>query len=120
MIYGKRIRLRAPERNDLPLFVGWLNIPEVRQGLAHYRPFSQVDEERWFDDMLNRPMDEHPMVIEIPDGDGWRPIGNCSYINIDWRNRFAEVGIFIGEVTCWNQGFGSEAMGLLLKLVLTL
>lgn len=115
MIYGNRIRLRAPERRDLPLFVGWLNNPEVRQGLAHYRPFSQVEEERWFENMLERPPDEHPMVIEIPDDDAWRPIGNCSYLNIDWRNRLAEVGIFIGDVTCWNQGYGSEAMGLLLQ-----
>lgn len=115
MIYGTRIRLRAIERSDLPLFVGWLNNPEVRQGLAHYRPFSQVEEERWFENMLERPGDEHPMVIEISEGDLWRPIGNCSYMDIDWRNRLAEVGIFIGEVGLWNQGYGSEAMVLLLK-----
>jgi RimJ/RimL family protein N-acetyltransferase len=115
MIYGSRIRLRAVERSDLPLFVDWLNYPEVRRGLAQHRPFSLVEEERWFEKMLERPVDEHPMVIEIPDGDAWRPIGDCSYVNIDWRNRLAEVGIFIGDVTCWNQGYGSEAMGLLLR-----
>jgi RimJ/RimL family protein N-acetyltransferase len=97
------------------MFVGWLNNPEVRQGLAHNPPLSQVEEERWFENMLERPGDEHPMVIEIPEGDMWRPIGKCLYMDIDWRNRLAEVGIFIGEVSLWNQGYGSEAMGLLLR-----
>ncbi len=62
MIYGTRIRMRAVERSDLPMFVGWLNNPEVRQGLAHNPPLSQVEEERWFENMLERPGDEHPMA----------------------------------------------------------
>lgn len=115
MIIGKRIRLRAPERSDLPRFVEWLNDPEVRQGLAHFRPFSMVEEERWFENMLERPGEEHPMVIEIRDSNEWRPIGNCSFMNIDWRNRLAEVGIFIGDKNHWNQGYGSEAMDMLLQ-----
>lgn len=115
MIYGDRIRLRAPERSDLPDFVTWLNDPEVRQELAHFRPFSQVEEDRWFENMLESPGEEHPMVIEIADGDSWHPIGNCSFIGFDWRIRAAEVGIFIGDKSSWNQGYGTEAMNLLVK-----
>ncbi len=44
MIYGERIRLRALEEEDLPLFVRWLNDPEVRQGLVIYLPLSIVEE----------------------------------------------------------------------------
>ena len=40
MIYGERIRLRAPEREDLPRFVAWLNDPDVRKTLALSLPFS--------------------------------------------------------------------------------
>lgn len=115
MITGNRVRLRAVERDDLPLFVEWLNDPEVTQGLTIYLPLSFAHEEKWFDNMLNRPMDEHPMVIEVLQGDGWRPIGNCGFHNLDWRCKSAEVGIFIGEKSMWNQGFGTEAMRLLLK-----
>lgn len=124
MIYGDRIRLRAAERSDLQLFVTWLNDPEVRQGLAHFRPFSMVEEERWFESMLERPGEEHVMVIEIgrlvedsqfSSEKAWQPIGNCSLMNFDWRIRMAEAGIFIGEKSMWNQGYGSEAMSLLLK-----
>ena len=33
MIISETVRLRAIERQDLPLFVAWLNDPEVRQHL---------------------------------------------------------------------------------------
>lgn len=124
MIYGDRIRLRAAERSDLKLFVNWLNDPEVRQGLAHFRPFSMADEERWFESMLERPGEEHVLVIEIgslaqesqfSNEKAWQPIGNCSLMHFDWRIQMAEAGIFIGEKSKWNQGYGSEAMSLLIK-----
>jgi RimJ/RimL family protein N-acetyltransferase len=31
MIYGDRIRFRHAERSDVPIFVNWLNDPEVRR-----------------------------------------------------------------------------------------
>lgn len=117
MIYGDHIRLRAPEKSDLQLFVTWLNDPEVRNGLAHFMPLSMAEEEHWFEKMLERPKEEHVLVIEVTNHDegSWSPIGNCSLMNFDWRIRMAEAGIFIGEKSYWNRGYGSEAMSLLLK-----
>jgi len=116
LIFGERIRLRAIERTDLPLFVTWLNDPDVRDGLLMiYQPLSMVDEESWFEDMKKRSVDEHPLLIEIKQGEGWLPVGNCGFHKIDWRCRVAEVGIFIGEKRLWNRGYGTEAMLLLLK-----
>jgi diamine N-acetyltransferase len=112
MIYGTRLRLRAPEREDIPFFVRWLNNPEVRQGLLHYLPMSQVEEQAWFERMLQRPADEHPLTIDIKIDGGWRAIGNCAFFNIDWRVRSAEIGILVGEKEFWNQGYGTEAMQL--------
>lgn len=116
MIYGEGIRLRAPERSDLENFVAWLNDPEVRQGLSLYLPLSMGEEEKWYQGMLERPSAEHPLVIEIQLGDAWKPVGNCGFHAIDWRSRSSEVGIFIGEKSLWNQGFGTSAMRLLLKV----
>ena len=125
MIYGEGIRLRAPEREDIPRFVEWLNDPEVRQGLLLHLPLSRADEERWFDDMLQRPAWEHPLTIEVLEGDtqsdnirlepAWRPVGNCGYHNLDWRCRSSEVGIFIGDKSCWNKGIGTQVMRLMLQ-----
>jgi diamine N-acetyltransferase len=115
MIYGERIRLRAINRDDLPQFVEWLNDPEVRQGVAHYLPFSIHDEERWFDQMSKQPMDEHPLMIEVKTEADWVAIGDCGLFGIDRRVRVAELGIFIGDKTYWNRGYGSEAVALLLE-----
>jgi len=115
MLYGKRIRLRGNERSDLPKFVEWLNDPDVRRTLSMSMPISQAAEEQWFENMLKRPSEEQSLGIEIKDGDGWRLIGNCGIFDINWRARSAEVGLFIGDKSCWNKGYGTEVMRLLLR-----
>jgi RimJ/RimL family protein N-acetyltransferase len=115
MIYGERLCLRAAEREDIPQFVVWLNDWEVGQFLSMNKPMSRAAEERWFENMLNSPRAEQVLVIQIKDSDAWRPIGNTSFMNVDWTNRSAEIGIFIGEKSCWNQGYGRETMRLMLK-----
>ena len=113
MIYGDRIRLRAMERADLPHFQRWLNDPEVRMGIMLYLPVSQIGEDRWFDQMIERPGEEHPLAIEVGDGEAWTLIGNCGLFGFDWRVRSAELGILIGDKTQWDQGFGTEATNLI-------
>ncbi|HSV85375.1 MAG TPA: GNAT family protein [Levilinea sp.] len=114
MIIGDGIRLRAIERSDLARFVAWLNDPEVREGLAIYQPLSQAQEENWYENTLKQPVQEQPLVIEIESPQGWTAIGNVGLTNLDWQNRSAEVGIFIGDKQYWNQGYGRKAMEILL------
>ncbi len=114
MIYGERIRLRPLERADIPLFVAWLNDPEVTAGLSMFLGLSLVREEQWFENMLKEPPEQHPMMIEVRDGESWKPVGDCGLHILDWRNRNAEFGIFIGEKSYWNQGYGTEATRLIL------
>lgn len=115
MILGKRIRLRAVERGDLPRFVAWLNDPEVRENLMLNLPLSMAQEERWFEGMLNRPQAEMPLAIEILTPEGWVMIGNVGLHEINLTARWAEVGIFIGEKKYWNQGYGRDALRLMLR-----
>ncbi len=115
MIFGERIRLRALRRVDLPLFVDWLNDPEVIQGLMVYLPFSIHDEEDWFDQTRKKSPEERPLTIDILTEAGWEPIGNCGLFDIDWRIRSAEFGIMIGAKQHWDKGYGTEALRVLLQ-----
>lgn len=115
MIDGDRIRLRHVEKEDLPQFVEWLNDPEISQGLSMHTPLSMAEEENWFDKMLKSPNEERPLCIEARQDDGWQLIGNSGFFSIDWRNRNAELGIFIGDKNYWDQGYGTEGVRLLLR-----
>lgn len=115
MICGKHVRLRGVERSDLPSFQAWLNDPEVSEGLAIYLPLSMIDEEQWLDKMSQLPPDEKPLAIELKEGRTWRLIGNSGFFNLEWANRCAEFGLFIGDKAVWNKGYGTETVQLLLK-----
>jgi diamine N-acetyltransferase len=115
MLYGKRIRLRAIEKEDLPHFVVWLNDPEVRRNLQFFQPLSLAQEEEWFKGILQQPVEEQPLMIEIKIAEGWQSVGNVGLLKIRNADRAAEIGIFIGEIKFWGQGYGEEVMRLMLN-----
>jgi RimJ/RimL family protein N-acetyltransferase len=111
MIVGKKVRLRAVERSDVPLFVRWFNDPEVLRYLAMHLPMSRAAEEKWFEAQLG-DKSGHVFVIEtLEDG---VPIGNLDLHDIDGRNASAGCGISICEKEYWDQGYGSDALRVLL------
>jgi RimJ/RimL family protein N-acetyltransferase len=65
--------------------------------------------------MLKSPNEERPLCIEARQDDGWQLIGNSGFFSIDWRNRNAELGIFIGDKNYRDQGYGTEGVRLLLR-----
>lgn len=115
MIYGPRVRFRRPERSDLPIFTRWLNDTEVRAGISMYLPFNMDEEIKWYEGMLERPLEERTFAVDIPNGDDWLLIGSTSFFAFNWRNRSAEYGIMIGEKNVWNRGYGTEITRLMLQ-----
>jgi diamine N-acetyltransferase len=121
LINGERVRFRGLEREDIPIFVKWLNDPEVQQGILLHNPVSRATEENWFEGMIKRPPEEHVLGIEVrmPASEGeeetWQLIGSLAFNDIDWRNCASEFGIMIGDKTYWNQGYGTDAIRLLVK-----
>ncbi len=111
MICGKKTRLRAMEREDIPLCLRWFNDPEVRQYLSMYMPLSVDEEERWFERQLER-QDARVFAIETVEG---VHIGNIGLHDLDWKNRNAELGVVIGEKAYWGLGYGSDAIRTLLR-----
>jgi RimJ/RimL family protein N-acetyltransferase len=117
MILGERVRLRRVERADLPRFVAWLNDVEVRDHLALYHPMGLADEEIWFAKQADLEPVLRPLAIEARAADvrreaadpEWTLIGATSFHHVDWKNRWAELGIMIGEKAWWGRGYGTDA-----------
>lgn len=115
MLKGKLVQLQAVERNNLSKYVEWLNNPEVSQYLnpgVRY-PMTMAEEEDWFEAMTKK---ENQRLFAIHTLEDERLIGNVGLNAIDWKNRSAVVGIFIGNEEDWGKGYGTEAMRLCLYL----
>jgi diamine N-acetyltransferase len=115
MIIGEKVRLRPIERDDLPRYVEWFGDPEVRRHLLVWLPFSLAQEERWFESLQGRLERQEEVLLAI-DTIGGLHIGNVGLHAIDWKNRNAELGIIIGEKSYWGQGYGTDAVRMMLNL----
>lgn len=112
MIQGKRLTLRAIERDDLARYVVWLNDLEVIHHLKTYPPMNLEDETDWYE---SQRKNGSTLNLAIVVSDEERHIGSVSLMKINQREQNAELGIMIGDKTCWGQGYGREAILLLLR-----
>jgi len=110
---SQRIFLRPSEREDIDLFLKWFNDAEVTRFLSFVSPMSRPMEERWFERMLDTHGRETYHFVICLRADG-RPIGTIGFFDVDIHNGKAEFGISIGERELWGQGYGTEALEILL------
>jgi len=110
-LIGERLYLRPLEQGDLVHVRRWANDPRVRRLTAEVTPMSQAGAEEWYE-RVKADRDRHWFLIVLKEGD--RPIGECGLLRIftPWRN--TDLSIILGEKDCWGQGYGREAIHLLL------
>ena len=118
MLKGNRIKLVAPRKAFIPTFTQWLNDQDLLQYLIMYKPMTLEAEEKWYESMINRDDEIFFSIMKIADKDHpdakAQLIGNLS-IRIDAKNRVGNIGIMIGEKSVWGQGYGTEALKLLIE-----
>jgi RimJ/RimL family protein N-acetyltransferase len=106
---GERVGLRHPRKESIEAYLAWMNDLDILQFLLRIRPMGRVEEEEWLQNLPKRADD---LVLEIALLESGEPIGSCGLHKISSSNRSAEIGILIGDKSCWNRGLGREAMGL--------
>jgi len=110
-ISGSRVYLAPMEVEDAPIYVQWLNDPEIAVYLNAFSVTIGLEREQEF---LAQSIKEQRPEFGIRLAADDRLIGNCGIVSIDQVNRKAEIGIFIGEQDLLGQGYGREAVMLLL------
>jgi RimJ/RimL family protein N-acetyltransferase len=113
MIAGEHVILRAFEREDAERCYRWMNDPNIVRALKSRYPIAFQNEIEWLDRAIHANASERHFAIERKDDR--THIGNASIHDIEWVSRVASFGLFIGEPTAWNRGFGSDAIRTLVR-----
>jgi RimJ/RimL family protein N-acetyltransferase len=113
MIAGEHIILRAFEREDAERCYRWMNDPNIVRTLKSRYPIAFQNEMEWLDRAMHASVTERHFAIERKDDR--THVGNASIHDIEWVSRVASFGLFIGEPSAWNRGFGSDAIRTLVR-----
>ena len=113
MIAGDQVILRALESADLERCWLWMNDPNIVRTLKSRYPIPFHGEAEWLERAVREIHGEKHFAIERKDTRAH--IGNASIHAIDWVSRTASFGLFIGEPSAWNRGFGTDAIRTLVR-----
>lgn len=115
MLEGSLVRLREYKKEDITFAHKYINDFEVKRLLVPGIPFPMrlEEEEKWYDSQ-SAFKDIYNFAIEKKENAEY--IGGCGINEVDWKNSVATVGIFLGK-PFWSQGFGTDAMNILLGFI---
>jgi RimJ/RimL family protein N-acetyltransferase len=115
-LVGEKVLLRQKVLSDVEDDYLWRSDPELAE-LDSAKPLDMKlsDYVRFFEDELRF---ENPWSIRFAiDSVQGLHIGNCMFYDINYISGKTELGILIGDRNYWSKGYGTEAVGLLLKYI---
>ena len=113
LLQGNRIRLTALKKEDLPAIARWQQNTDFMRffdAMPAY-PKSEQALEEW---LQARHKAHDAFLFAVRPVDGEALIGYLELDDILWAHRVGWVSIAIGDPSYWGQGYGTEAMRLLL------
>ncbi len=110
-LISERLYLRPIERRDLPSLYASFNDPEIRALTGEVRPTSESGMESFLE-RINSDAERVWLVIVLKDGD--KVIGECGLLRMFPAWRTTDMSMIIGDPAAWGQGYGTEAVHLLL------
>ncbi len=111
VLSGKHIALAVMTEADQPKFQEWLQNPVLREQIDDARVPTMEDQKKWFLRVQN-PDRKFFSLLTVPNG---TLIGNCGFVDIDQAKNEATLRITIGDSASHGKGYGTEAVGLLLR-----
>lgn len=113
MIKGKKVYLKAIEREDLPYLMIWRNRPDFRKYFREYREINSDMQEKWYENKVMN--DNSTIMFSIKDIENNQLLGCCGLCYINWIHRYADLSLYIGWNNEYidNNGYALEACELL-------
>jgi len=106
------VYLRLMTREDTGLIVSWRNTDRVRSRFLYRGEFTEQTHENWIKTMVETGKVVQMMICKT---DSDEAIGSVYLRDIDYQNKKAEYGIFIGSEQACGNGYGSAAAKLMLS-----
>jgi len=108
LLEGKNVNLRIMEKDDLPLFLEWVNKPEV---FGEYNPLHQMTKTQ-VEKILENPSDFQPFIIEKKDLTKIGFIAHFHVLHIGTGAKQLEIGYTLVPSER-GKGNGTEAVNLM-------
>lgn len=109
-IVGERIYLSPVNPEDAEKYAEWINDLNVSIYLTSAPKVYSLQKEKEILEHISK----EGYCFAIIDSEKDKLIGNIGLEDVDFIDRKAVLGIFIGDKEYWNKGYGTEAIGLLL------
>lgn len=109
-LIGEMVYLSPMNPEDCEKYAEWINDIEVSSNLGLVK--KQINE--FIEREMLQNLSKQEFNFAIVDKKNDEAIGSVGLFQIDYINRSAEVGIFIGNKNYWGKGYGSDALNLML------
>lgn len=113
IIPGEKVLLRPIEPEDFPTLVAWGNDAELTAYIEEDYPRSVAECPEWYQNGKANRHSQRFAIVGTSKED--RLIGDVELDHIAWRSGDAELRIRIGDKEYWDQGYGTEAVLLLVE-----
>lgn len=109
---GKKIYLRPIEEKDLDLFYFGRNNPEIRETLFLFFPMTYEQVRNEVQSLLTS---KENISFTIVENETDIPIGQTSFVRIDYVSKMATFFLAIWDPQHWSKGYGTEATKLMVE-----
>ena len=111
-LVGNNIYLSPISVEDVQNYTNWLNDFETTDYIGQSTKIYSIEKEKKFLEKFTEENNDVNLGIVTLKED--KLIGNCGLKNVDYINRVATLGIFIGDKKERSKGYGKETIKLLL------
>lgn len=108
----EKVILRKITLEDTPNIIKWRNNPSVQKNFCIQEPLTEEMHYNWFHNKIETGEVAQFIIV---DAETNLPVGSTYLRDIDFKNRKAEFGIFIGEDSARGKGLGAESTKLMIE-----